>query len=936
MRVKESLAAGLLGLTMVVALVAGLRGAVRADTTLSKSARLHGGTGHVVINEVAWMGTGADYRDEWLELHNTSDRDLDLAGWSIVAADGTPDISLSGVISAHGYFLLERTDDDPVSDVPADLVYTGAMENDPDADTLTLYDDTGQVIDTAKGDGGTWAAGDNATKRTMERIDPLAPDGDDNWCTNDGITRNGEDADGSAINGTPRARNSCYQPPTLPTADLTVAKRGPLIAHPGGIITYYITLGNSGTTTASDVILTDTFPAALGFVTQTSPFTFTPLGRHLLWEAGDVSVGATYVITAVGRVSEAVSRTMVNVVTATTTASETTVANNAACYTTTFRPAVVVHLPLLFRRYTPPRYGVIIEAVLYDGLQSNDYDEAVLLLNGRDREVDLSGWSLCKWTVSDWRCASLPPIEIAPGQRLWLARDGTAFARSFGFEPDHVLSGWPRFTNTGDEVALLDTEGMVRDALVYEDGLVDLAGWQGPAVQPYRGTNFAAEGQILYRHLDEEDGLPFADTDGARDWAQYAGDPGHGRRVRYPGWDLERFFEPALGAGGTVTAGIAPDNAYGLVVDTIRLAERSIEIEAYTLEHYGLVMELVERAQQGVSVTVLLEGAPVGGLEDQELWACQQLHATGRGVCAFMVNAPELDIYDRYTYLHAKLLIVDRERLLVGSQNLNHSSLPDDDKGNGTGGSRGVVLVTDAPEMVARAVEIFEADYNPDDHADITIWGPDNVLGYGPPPAGFAPGRGSDQKVYTVRFPETLVAQGSWFELVTAPESALRHSDALLGMVARAGPGDGIYVEQLYETQLWGVSDSAPNVRLQAYVDAARRGARVRILLNGGTFDVEYISLVENTETADYVNAIAQDEGLDLSAQLGDPTQYGIHNKMVLVDLGTEGQYVHVGSINGSEPASKVNREMAIQVRCDSLFNYLRTLFEYDWNHRSP
>jgi phosphatidylserine/phosphatidylglycerophosphate/cardiolipin synthase-like enzyme len=399
---------------------------------------------------------------------------------------------------------------------------------------------------------------------------------------------------------------------------------------------------------------------------------------------------------------------------------------------------------------------------------------------------------------------------------------------------------------------------------------------------------------------------------------------------------LERFFEPALGATGTVTAGIAPDNAYGLVVETIRSARESIEVEAYTLEHYGLVMELVERTRHGVRVTVLLEGTPVGGIEDQGLWACQQLYETGRATCAFMVNAPELDVHDRYTYLHAKFIIVDRERLLVGSQNLNHGSLPDDDKGNGTGGSRGVVLVTDSPEMVARAVEIFEADYDPDNHADVTVWDPENAFGYRPPPPGFVPDRGTDWMTYTVRFPETVVAPGTWFELVTAPESTLRTSDALLGLIARAGAGDGIYVEQLYETQSWGGPSGVSNPRLQAYVDAARRGARVRILLNGGMFDIEYISLTENVETVDAINAIAEREGLDMKAYLGDPTQYGIHNKMVLVDLGAEGRYAHVGSINGSETASKVNREMALQVRSSALFDYLHAMFEYDWAHRRP
>jgi hypothetical protein len=119
-------------------------------------------------------------------------------------------------------------------------------------------------------------------------------------------------------------------------------------------------------------------------------------------------------------------------------------------------------------------------------------------------------------------------------------------------------------------------------------------------------------------------------------------------------------------------------------------------------------------------------------------------------------------------------------------------------------------------------------------------------------------------------------------------------------------------------------------------IDAARRGAKVRILLNGGDFGIEGFSLSKNIETAAYVNEIARAEGLDLSAHLGDPTDYGIHNKMVLVDLGAEGKYAHVGSINGSETSNKVNRELALQVRSSGLFDTLYAMFDYDWNHRPP
>ena len=675
----------------------------------------------------------------------------------------------------------------------------------------------------------------------------------------------------------------------------------------------------------------------MDFVTQTSLFTFTNLGRDLVWQLGDVPTGTRHLITITGRVTDTAFGAFINLVTATTTASETVTANNHAAWTIGMKTTSPVYLPLILRNYTPPPYWVIVEAVLYDGLQTNDYDEAVLLLNGGDGNVDLTGWELCKWYTPDWRCADLPAVTIAPHQRLWLARSGTSFAASFGFDPDHVLSGWRGFNNDGDEVVLRDAEGFVRDALVYEAGDKTINGWDGAAVQPYGSSNFAEPGQVLYRFPDEETGLPAADTNTAADWAQHTGDPWQGRRVRYPGWDLEEFFEPALGDSGTVTAGIAPDNAYQLVVDTIRSAETSIEVEAYTLEHSGLVTELVQRAQHGVSVTVLLEGGPVGGVEDQELWACEQLHATGHGRCYFMVKSETLKIYPRYKFMHAKFMVVDRKRLLLGSQNFTHSSLPGDDKINGTGGSRGAVLVTDAPEIVARAVEIFEADCDPDNHADISMWGPDNVLGYDAPPVGFTPDPGSDWTTYTVQFPQPLAATGDEFELVTAPESALRSSDALLGLVARAGAGDAVYVENLYEHADWGDNPTDdPNLRIEAYIAAARRGAAVRILLNGGDFGIKYFSLTNNVEAAAYVNSIAEAEGLDLSAHLGDPTQYGIHNKMVLVNLGAEGKYVHAGSINGSETSNKVNREMALQVRSNDLFDYLYAAFDYDWNHEPP
>ena len=56
-----------------------------------------------------------------------------------------------------------------------------------------------------------------------------------------------------------------------------------------------------------------------------------------------------------------------------------------------------------------------------------------------------------------------------------------------------------------------------------------------------------------------------------------------------------------------------------------------------------------------------------------------------------------------------------------------------------------------------------------------------------------------------------------------------------------------------------------------------------------------------------------------------------MHNKMVLVKHGATG-FVHLGSINGSETSSKLNRELAVQVESPEAFAYWAKVFSYDWS----
>lgn len=167
-------------------------------------------SGEVVINEIGWMGTEASATDEWLELYNITDRAISLDGWRIIAADGSPNISLKGTIGPDTYYLIERTDDSTIADISGDLVTAfgknGSIGNS--GEKLSLVSLSGLAIDeVSAGDG--WFAGDNSTKASMERVSPFRSGNDPgNWATNDSVHINGHDSAGNQIFGTPRAANS--------------------------------------------------------------------------------------------------------------------------------------------------------------------------------------------------------------------------------------------------------------------------------------------------------------------------------------------------------------------------------------------------------------------------------------------------------------------------------------------------------------------------------------------------------------------------------------------------------------------------------------------------------------------------------------------------------------------------------------------------------
>lgn len=165
----------------------------------------------VVISELMWPGSTASTADEWIELYNSSDATVDVAGWTLTYRSGDEDkvmlVLEAGAIPPGRTFLIANYAADHKNSLLAvEPQRVDAAVSLPNTKLLLhLYDGDpqagGQIIDIADDGRGAPFAGDSASKSAMVRIAFDQPgDQPESWAT--ATEQSGWDAGASEL-GTP-------------------------------------------------------------------------------------------------------------------------------------------------------------------------------------------------------------------------------------------------------------------------------------------------------------------------------------------------------------------------------------------------------------------------------------------------------------------------------------------------------------------------------------------------------------------------------------------------------------------------------------------------------------------------------------------------------------------------------------------------------------
>ncbi|MFA5452376.1 MAG: phospholipase D-like domain-containing protein [Candidatus Methanomethylophilaceae archaeon] len=415
----------------------------------------------------------------------------------------------------------------------------------------------------------------------------------------------------------------------------------------------------------------------------------------------------------------------------------------------------------------------------------------------------------------------------------------------------------------GDDIYLIK-EGTTIDTFVFGN-ITTKEGWSGDSFDDIPKYSYAVRKSVF-------------DTDSAKDW-----------KITIPG-RVDRI-QVADGYLSTVEPFVFPESSGAPVFNALEKAKTEIVISVYTISHPDIISLLVSLKEKGVSITVLVEGAPAGGVPRSEIGMLALMNDAGIDVRIMTAD----DGFRRYTYLHNKYAVIDSKTVIITSENWAESSFE---------GNRGWGAVIENGEYAGYMHDIFAEDSSVD-NCDIK----------------------SFRECYPTSIAEMVTAY-----IDTTEETDLRFSadvfpilspdysfTALKDLISKAK--EKVYSEQLEVQYSWTLTETDSPVNWM--IHAASKGVDTRLIVDV-TFDNADDQSIQDgygvyaalKDVADfYVMTIKGGDDFSLT-----------HNKGMIID-----DSVWLGSINWTYNSFNNNREIAVLIVSDEMTSFYESYFLEDW-----
>jgi phosphatidylserine/phosphatidylglycerophosphate/cardiolipin synthase-like enzyme len=546
---------------------------------------------------------------------------------------------------------------------------------------------------------------------------------------------------------------------------------------------------------------------------------------------------------------------------------------------------------------------------LYYDTHPNVRNEFVAVCNPTSAPFDLSGWYVSDEPLepaSDQAKVLFGRGAFIPAHTTWYCTQNASwYLFETGALPtfeyyDDARADVPQLerhktltlSNSGGAVALHDPSGAIADVVCYGNFTEgSIAGWNGSAVED------PGQGIVLRRAWAE--GVP-KDTDTASDWAQ--------PRIFHIGQST--FGAETFVCNATCIPFVSPDCSFPTIVETLRAATRSVLLNVYEFTNPWLARELLWLLHRNVSVSVLLDGSPVGGISADEETIATVLASAGASV-RFLANDPSRQVFTRYRFDHAKYLVVDATTVVVMSGNWGLTGVPvDPSYGNREWG----VAIVNAT-VASYFTTVFTEDFDPTrcDSVSLAAMNFSNASDS----LRFAQNRTGD---YFPRFPSPSVQGTVTITPILSPDT----SETLL-CAALASAKTSLYIEQLELALEWKGAESPLVCILR---EKAAEGVDVRVLLNENPAYEASASI-----TVADIAAILEGYGIQVRRSTVPWSPFAtLHNKGAVIDNRT----VLVSSINWNANSVQRNREAAVLIDSPAVAGYYAEVFCSDWDMLSP